>query len=67
MTSAYLLEEAGFSKAYVSISIGGSWIQQSLRQHICWRKLDSAKLTSAYLLEEAGFSKAYVSISVGGN
>ncbi|KZV32879.1 hypothetical protein F511_01390 [Dorcoceras hygrometricum] len=63
LTSAYLLEEAGFSKAYVSISVGGSWIQQSLRQHICWRKLDSAKLTSAYLLEEAGFSKAYSSIA----
>ncbi|KZT76712.1 hypothetical protein F511_46262 [Dorcoceras hygrometricum] len=64
MTSAYLLEEAGFSKAYVSISVGGSWIQQSLRQHICWRKLDSAKLTSAYLLEETEISNADVSIYV---
>ncbi|KZV23843.1 hypothetical protein F511_27288 [Dorcoceras hygrometricum] len=64
MTSAYLLEESGFSKAYVSISVGGSWIQQSLRQHICWRKLDSAKLTSAYLLEETEISNADVSIYI---
>ncbi|KZV13705.1 hypothetical protein F511_45131 [Dorcoceras hygrometricum] len=64
MTLAYLLEEAGFSKAYVSISVGGNWIQQSLRQHICWRKLDSAKLTSAYLLEETEISNADVSIYV---
>ncbi|KZT76267.1 hypothetical protein F511_46708 [Dorcoceras hygrometricum] len=52
MTSAYLLEEAGFSKAYVSISVGGSWIQQSLRQHICWRKLKSVTLMLAYMLKK---------------
>ncbi|KZV06914.1 hypothetical protein F511_45604 [Dorcoceras hygrometricum] len=52
MTSAYLLEEAGFRKAYVSISVGGSWIQQSLRQHICWRKLKSVTLMLAYMLKK---------------
>ncbi|KZT76403.1 hypothetical protein F511_46572 [Dorcoceras hygrometricum] len=64
MTSAYLLEKAVSSNDDVSISTGGSWIQQRLRQNICWKKLDSAKLTSAYLLEETEISNADVSIYV---
>ncbi|KZV38420.1 hypothetical protein F511_42491 [Dorcoceras hygrometricum] len=72
MTSAYLLEKAVSSNDDksrnsnhdVSISIGGSWIQQSLHQHICWKKLKSATLTSAYLLEETEISNADVSIYV---
>ncbi|KZV38154.1 hypothetical protein F511_40843 [Dorcoceras hygrometricum] len=70
MNSRYLesvaqeLVSAMMTNHDVSISVGGSWIQQSLRQHICWRKLDSAKLTSAYLLEETEISNADVSIYV---